>query len=92
MENIEGTIKVGGRTITNLRFSDDIDLAGSLDELEDMTGILEHATNEYGMKINAMKSNLLIASPVARNEGDTLYNIVHFDGEELEQVKHFNSL
>ena len=34
LENHEGSVSIGGRTITNLRFADDIDaLAGKQDEL-----------------------------------------------------------
>ena len=34
LEDIEGTVSIGGRTITNLRFADDIDgLAGEEEEL-----------------------------------------------------------
>ena len=34
VENYEGTVSIGGRTITNLRFADDIDtLAGEEEEL-----------------------------------------------------------
>ena len=38
LEGFTGTIAVGGKEITNLRFTEDIDLiAGSKDELADFT-------------------------------------------------------
>ena len=40
LENYEGTVSIGGRTITNLRFADDIDgLAG---EEEKLAKLVEH--------------------------------------------------
>ena len=45
LENHEGSISVGGRSISNLRFADDIDLlAGSTKELEDLTKNLDKAS------------------------------------------------
>ena len=40
LEDHEGTVSIGGRTITNLRFADDIDgLAG---EEEELAKLVEH--------------------------------------------------
>ena len=45
LENYEGTISIGGRTITNLRFADDIDgLAGEKEELANLVERLDKAS------------------------------------------------
>ena len=50
LENHEGTVKIGGRIITNLRFADDIDgLAGKEEELENFVKKVETASTVYGM-------------------------------------------
>ena len=50
LEDHEGTVSVGGRTITNLRFADDIDgLAGQERELVKLVNHLEEASTAYGM-------------------------------------------
>ena len=60
VENYEGTVSIGGRTITNLRFADDIDtLAGEEEELAKLVERLEKACTAYGMEINAEKTQLL---------------------------------
>ena len=47
LENHEGTVKIGGRIITNLRFADDIDgLAGKEEELENLVKKVE-TTDSY---------------------------------------------
>lgn len=49
-----GTVSIGGRPVTNLRFADDIDgLAGSEDELRELITKLEKISTAYGMEINA---------------------------------------
>ena len=50
----EGTVSIGGRKITNLRFADHIDgLAGREDELADLVEL------SFGMQINAEKTKLM---------------------------------
>ena len=47
----EGTVNIGGRTITNLRFADGIDgLAGEEEELANLAEGLDKASTAYGME------------------------------------------
>ena len=58
LEDHEGTISIGGRTITNLRFADDIDgLAGKKEELASLVNSLDMTATAYGMEISAEKTN-----------------------------------
>ena len=53
----EGSVSIGGRKITNLRFADDIDaLAGKEEELVKLVNHLDKAATTYGMDINAEKN------------------------------------
>ena len=53
LEDHEGTVNIGGRTITNLRFADDIDgLAGEEEELTNLVERLDKASTAYGMEIS----------------------------------------
>ena len=57
LENNEGTVSIGGRTITNLRFADDIDVsAGEEEELAKLVERLDKASTAYGMEICAAKT------------------------------------
>ena len=59
-ENHEGTVSIGGRTITSLRIADDIDgLAGEEEELAKLVERLDKATTAYGMEISADKTKLM---------------------------------
>ena len=56
----EGNVSIGGRTITNLRFADDIDgLAGEEEELAKLVERLNKASTAYGMETSAEKTKLM---------------------------------
>ena len=57
LEDHEGTVNIGDRTTTNLRFADDIDgLAGEEEELTNLVERLDKASTAYGMEISAEKT------------------------------------
>ena len=57
LEDHEGTVGTGGRTITNLRFADNIDgAAGEEEELAKLVEHLDKASTAYGMEISAEKT------------------------------------
>ena len=59
LEDHGGTVSIGGRTITNIRFADDIDgLAGEEEELAKLVERLDKACTAYGMGISAEKAKL----------------------------------
>ena len=65
LEDHEGTVSIGGRAITNLRFADDIDgLPGEEEELAKLVERLDKASTVYGMEISAKKTKLM-TTPVA---------------------------
>ena len=60
LKDHEGTASAWGRTITNLRFADDIDgLAGEEEELANLVEHLYKASTAYGMEISAEKTKLM---------------------------------
>ena len=68
-EDHEGTVSFGGRTITNLRFADDIDgLAGEEEELANLVERLDKASTAYSMEISAEKTKLMTNNPVASTQ------------------------
>ena len=60
LEDHEGTASIGGRTITNLSFADDIDdIAGEEEELAKSVEHFDKASTAYGMEISAEKTKLM---------------------------------
>ena len=81
------SISIGGRTISNLRFADDIDLmAGSNQELQQLTDRLATSAANYGMEISTEKSKVMVNGPV-----DTAMDI-RMSGAQLEEVDKFKYL
>ena len=57
------TISICGRSISNLRFTDDINLiAGSNKELQVLTNRLADISKVHGMEINHEKSKIMVMS------------------------------
>ena len=70
IEDHKGIVSIGGRTITNLRFADDIDgLAGEEEELAKLVERLDKASTAYGMEISAEKTKLMTNNTSRINTG-----------------------
>ena len=87
LDDHEGTVSIGGRTITNLRFAGDINgLAGQEQELVKLVNHLEEAPTAYGMQISAEKSQLMTNNTNGSNTDITR------DNKKMEIVRSFNYL
>ena len=81
LEDHEGTVSIGGRTITNLRFADDIDgLAGEEEELANLVERLDKASTPNGMEITAKKTKLMT------NNTSGINTEIKVNGQKLETV------
>ena len=87
LEDHEGTVNIGGRTITNLRFADDIDgLAGDEKELANLVERLDKASTAYGMEVSAEKTKLMT------NNTSGINTEIKINGKQFETVTSFNHL
>uniref|UniRef100_UPI003AF9B7B3 reverse transcriptase domain-containing protein n=1 Tax=Thiolapillus sp. TaxID=2017437 RepID=UPI003AF9B7B3 len=87
LEDHKGTVSIGGRTITNLRFADVIDgLAGEEEELANLVERLDKALTAYGMEISAEKTKLMT------NNTSGINIEIKVDGQKLEKVTSFKYL
>jgi hypothetical protein len=81
-----GGIRIGGRTITNLRYADDtVLLAESEAQLQDMLDIINERSNEVGMKLNVKKTKAMVIS----KQHEKLQIRLVVDGELIEQVDSY---
>ena len=84
LENHEGSVSIGGRTITNLRFADDIDaLAEKEDELVKLINHLDTTSTKYGMEISAEKTKLMT------NNTKGISLDVRIGGQKLQELQIF---
>ena len=87
LEDHEGTVSIGGRTITNLRFADNIDgLAGEEKDLANLVEGLDKASTAYGMEISAEKTKLMT------NNTSGINTEIKVNGQKLETVTSFRYL
>ena len=87
LEDHEGTVSTGGRTIINLRFADDIDgLAGEEEELANLIEHLDKASTAYSMEISAEKTKLMT------NNTSGINTEIKVNGQKLETVTSFKYL
>ena len=81
------TVSIGGRTVTNLCFADDIDgLAGVKEELANLVEHLDKASAAYGMEISAKKTKLMT------NNTRGINTEIKVNGQKLETVTSFKYL
>ena len=85
LEDHEGTVSIGSRTITNLRLADDIGgLAGEEEELAKLDKRLNKDSTAYGMEINAEKTKLMT------NNTGGINTEIKVNGQKLETVTSFH--
>ena len=87
LHDFKSTVSIGGRTINNLRFADDIDLmGGTSQELQDLTDRLTTSSSAYGMEVSSEKSKVMA------NSASGTQAIIHMNGHQLEEVDAFKYL
>ena len=84
---MKALVSIGGITITNLRFADDIDgLAGEEEELAHLIERLDKASIAYGMEISAEKTKMMT------NNTSGINTEIKVNGQRLETVTRFKYL
>ena len=81
MDEAQVGIKIAGRNINNLRYSDDTTLlAESEEELKSLLMKVKEESEQAGLKLNIQKTKIMASGPI------TLWQI---DGETMKTVRDF---
>ena len=87
LEDQEGTVRIGGRTITNFRFADDISgLAEEEEELAKLVDCLDKAFTAYSMEVSDEKTTLMT------NNTSGIKTKIKVNGRKLETATSFKYL
>ena len=87
LEDHQGTVSIGGRTITNLRFADDIDgLALKEEELASLVDRLDTTSAAFGMEISGEKTKLMT------NNANGISIDIRINGEKLTRLLTVSSI
>ena len=80
LEETQAGIKIAGRNINNLRYSDDTTLMVESEELKSLLMKVKEESEKVGLKLNIQKTKIMVSGPI------TSWQI---DGETLEIVTDF---
>ena len=81
LDEAQAGIKIAGRYIINLRYSDDTTLmAESKEELKSLLIKVKEKSEKAGLKLNIQKTKIMVSGPIIS---------WHIDGETLETVRDF---
>ena len=81
LEEAQAGIKIAGRNINNLRYTDDTTLmAESEDELKSLLMKLKEKSEKVGLKLSIQKTKIMASGPITSWE---------IDGERMETVSDF---
>ena len=65
LDDSQGTIKISGRNINNLRYADDITLMAKLkEELKSLLMKVKEESEKAGLKLNIQKTKIMASDPI----------------------------
>ena len=83
LDDHEGSVSIGGRLITNFRFSEDIVVNA---EEEELVGRLDRTTTKYKIEIGPDKTKVMTNNP------NSFQREIKIKGQRLEEVENFKYL
>ena len=83
LEEAQAGIKIAGRNINNLRYTDDTTLMAESEELKSLLMKVKKESEKAGLKLNIQRTKIMVSDPI------TSWQI---DGETMETVADFTFL
>ena len=80
LDEAHAGIKIAGRNINNLRYSDDTTLMTESEELKSLLMKMKEESEKVGLKLNIRKTKIMASGPITSWE---------IDGERMETVRFF---
>ena len=81
LEEAQAGIKIAGRNINNLRYTDDTTLMAESEELKSLLMKVKEESEKAGLKLNIQKTKIMASGPITSWE---------IDGETVETVTLFS--
>ena len=70
LDEPQSGIKIAGRNINNLRYSDDITLMAEIEELESLLMKVKEESEKVGLKLNIQKTKIMASGPITSWQRD----------------------
>ena len=80
MDEAQAEIKISGRNINNLRYTDDTTLIAESEELKSLLMKVKEESEKVGLKLNIQKTKIMASGPIASWEidGETVATVTDF--------------
>ena len=81
LNETQAAIKIAGRNVNNLRYTDDTTLmAESKEELKNLLMKVKEESEKAGLKLNIQKTKIMVSSPITswQIDGETMGTITDF--------------
>ena len=78
LEETQTGIKIAGRNINNLRYSDDTSLKAESEELKKLLMKVKAESEKVGLKLNLQKTKIMASSPITswQIDGETVTDFI----------------
>ena len=82
LEEAQAGIKIAGRNINNLRYTDDFILMGESEELKNLSMKVKEESGKSGLKLNIQKSKIMASGPITswQIDGETMETVADYFG------------
>ena len=80
LDEAQAVIKISGRNINNLRFTDDTTLMAESEELKSLLMKVKSESEKFALKLNMQKTKIMASDPITSCQ---------IDGETMETVSDF---
>ena len=80
LDEAQAGIKIAGRNINNLRYTDDATLMAESEELKNLLMKVNKESEKFGLNLNVQKTKIMASGPITSG---------HIDGETVEAVTDF---
>ena len=80
LEEAQAGIKIAGRNIKNLRYTDDTTLMAESEELKSLLMEVKEESEKVGLKLNIQKTKIIASDPITswQIDGDTMETVADF--------------
>ena len=88
LEEAQAGIKIAGRNINNLRYSDDTTLMAGSEELKSLLMRVKEESEKVGLKLNIQKTKIMASSPITswQIDGQTVTDFIFWAPKSLQMV------
>ena len=95
LEETQAGIKIAGRNINNLRYTDDTTLMAESEELKSLLMKVKEESGKVGLKLNIQKTKIMASSPITawQIDGETVADFIFLgskitaDGDCSHEIK-----